>query len=361
MLDTNSPFPKYFQLKEFLKKQIQQGDIPFNGQLPSENELAKEFKLSRHTVRQAFGELEAEGWIRREQGRGTFCIFGEKTNNRVIAVVTTYISEYIFPLIIRGIEEILSTAGYTMVLANTNNDRIKEGASFESLLNQNIAGLIIEPTKSSEKNTNLNWYQDFEKRQIPYIMLHAFYTDLDPAYIIMDDHKGGYLAAQYLLQLGHREIAGIFKTDDQQGLNRQTGFFAALKDYGVTPKPEFIGNYETEQKQSFPTQFTKRLLQKEQRPTAIVCYNDQLALEIIEVIRNEGLKIPDDISIIGYDDSVLATASEVKLTTIKHPKINMGRQAARFLIDMVEKRIEKPSFIYQPELIIRNSCRSLRG
>ena len=338
---------------------MQQSEIVYEQQLPSENVLAQQFKMSRHTVREALGDLENQGWIRREQGRGTFCIYLEKLGGKTIAVITTYISDYIFPTLIRGIEEILSCSGYTLVLANTSNDKGKEAQCFDNLLNQDLAGLIIEPTKSSKENICRSYFKEFEHRGIPYIFLHAVYSDLDSAYMIMDDQKGGYMATKYLLQLGHREIAGIFKADDLQGLKRQAGFEAALVEYNVVLKPELLGNYETEQLLSYPYQFTKSILSKAPRPTAIVCYNDQIALKVMEAIRDEGLRVPDDISVIGYDDSSLAMATEVKLTTIKHPKAEMGRQVARFIIDMVEKRVEKPRFIYQPELVIRNSCRNL--
>ncbi|AOQ23633.1 Arabinose metabolism transcriptional repressor [Moorella thermoacetica] len=359
MLDPNNPLPKYYQLKEYLKEMIRRGDIAPGEQLPSENALVQQFSLSRHTVRQAIGELENEGWVYREQGRGTFCAYRGKASGRTIAVLTTYISDYIFPAIIRGIEEILSAAGYTLVLANTSNDKNKEAQCLENLINQDIAGLIVEPTKSARENINLAYFAELEKKHIPYLMLHAVYPELDAAYIIMDDQKGGYLATKYLLQLGHREVAGIFKADDLQGVKRQAGFMAALAEYGVTIKQGFLGNYETEQLYSFPYQFTRNLLQKTNRPSAIVCYNDQIALQVLEAIRHEGLKVPEDISLVGYDDSSLAVASEVKLTTIKHPKAEMGRQAARLLIDMLEGRMEKPRLVYEPELVVRSSCRSL--
>jgi GntR family transcriptional regulator of arabinose operon len=359
LLEPNSLLPKYLQLKEYLKKQMQQGEIAYEQQLPSENILAKQFRMSRHTVRQTFGDLENEGWIQREQGRGTFCIYREKVAGRTIAVVATYISEYICPFVIRGIEEVLSSNGYTLILASTGNQKSKEAQCFENLLNQDIAGLIIEPTKSSKENTNLKYLKLFEKKQVPFILIHAVYPDLDPSYIIMDDQKGGYLATNYLLQMGHREIAGIFKTDDLQGVKRQEGFMTALMEYNVPLKPGFIGNYETEQINYFPYQFARSLMQQETLPTAVVCYNDTIAFKVIEGIRECGFKVPEDISVIGYDDSSLAVASEIKLTTIKHPKAEMGRQAAQFIVDMVENRVAKPYFIYQPELVIRSSCRKL--
>jgi GntR family transcriptional regulator of arabinose operon len=359
LVDSGRLLPKYSQLKEYLKEQIRQGEIVYGQQLASENILAKQFRMSRQTVRQALGDLENEGWIEREQGRGTFCIYREKAAKGNIAVLATYISEYIFPTLIRGIEEILSTAGYTLILANTNNDKTKEAQCLENILHQDIAGMIIEPTKSSQMNVNIDYFREFEKRHIPYLMLHAFFNDLNPAYIMMDDYRGGYIATEYLIQLGHKNIAAIFKSDDLQGINRQSGFLEAMNGYHISMNPEFLGNYQTEQQLIYPYQFTKTLLQKKSPPTAIFCYNDQIALKVMEAVRDQGLRIPDDISIIGYDDSSLAIASEVKLTTIKHPKAEMGHQAAKFMIDMVEGRVLKPRFIYQPEIVIRNSCRSL--
>jgi GntR family transcriptional regulator of arabinose operon len=225
-------------------------------------------------------------------------------------------------------------------------------------LEQDISGIIVEPTKSAKPNINQEYFQELEKRDIPYILLHATYPDLDSAYIIMDDEKGGFLATQYLLKLGHKDIAGIFLSDDLQGIRRQAGFLSALNKYKVTVNNEFLGNYKTEQMFSFPYNFTMNLLQKKNRPTAIVCYNDQIAIQVMEAIRRSNLKIPGDISLVGYDNSNLAVATEVKLTTIKHPKEEMGKRVAHMIIDMINGEVRKPYFVYQPELIIRSSCKT---
>ncbi len=352
------PMPKYHRLKEHLRERMADGTLKIDDRLPSENELVRQFGLSRHTVRQALGDLENEGLVRREQGRGTFCAQG-RASGRAIAVITTYISEYIFPSVIRGIEEVLSAAGCALILANTANDKAKEARCLEDLLQREVAGFIIEPTKSARENVNLSYFKEIESRKVPYLMLHATYDELDPAYIVMDDERGGYMAASYLLQLGHRRIAGLFKADDLQGVRRQAGFIAALGEYGLASNPEFVGNYETEQLSSFPYQFARGLMRKEERPTAMVCYNDQIALMALEAIRDAGLRVPEDVSLVGYDDSSLAAASAVRLTTIRHPQAAMGRQAARFILDMLEGTLGKPRLVYQPELIIRSSCRAV--
>lgn len=356
MLDLNGLLPKYHQLKEHFRKKIRAGEIAPGERLPSETELVRKFRLSRDTVRKAFGELEHEGWVFREQGRGTFCSFREKGNGRTIAVLTTYISNYIFPSIISGIERILSSAGYILILANTWNDRQKEAQRLENLLNHDISGLLIEPTKSAKSDLNRDYFYELQQRRIPFLFLHATYPELDSAYLVMDDEAGGFQATQHALQMGHRRIAGIFKADDLQGVRRQEGFHRAMKEFGCQVPEDFIGNYDTEQLFSFPYQYTRYLLQKDDPPTAIICYNDEIALKSIEAIRDSGRKVPEDISIIGYDNSHLAEASHPKLTSINHPKEEMGGRAAEMILDMILGKVDKPRFTYPPELVVRSSC-----
>ncbi len=102
---------------------------------------------------------------------------------------------------------------------------------------------------------------------------------------------------------------------------------------------EYLLAYTTEEKTTRPLEVAREFLQrpKEERPTAFVCYNDELAILLLDVIRQQGLSVPDDISIVGFDDSTFATATEVKLTTIRHPKTEMGIEAARLLIQMIEQ------------------------
>lgn len=103
-------------------------------------------------------------------------------------------------------------------------------------------------------------------------------------------------------------------------------------------------------------QFTKKILNLEERPTAIVCYNDKVALRVIDNCRKDNIRIPKDLSIVSFDDSSLAVSSDIKLTTIKHPKEDMGIRAAKCIIDMIEGRIDKPQYTYDAELIVRDSC-----
>lgn len=357
--------PKYIQLKKEIQSWIYSGRIKSNEQLPSEHELSRLFSMSRQTVRQAIGEMVQEGHLYRIQGKGTYCAGATQrrmNDTLTIGVLTTYISDYIFPLIVRGAEATLRSRGYQLLLASTDNDKVKERESLEMMLAQSVSGLIIEPTKSAEGNPNESYYRALEAQGIPYIMINERYAELDCPCLKVDDELGVYKAVEYLILGGHRHIAGFFKTDDLQGVNRMNGFIAAHQHYQLPFRDEDIVSYRTEEKSFKPLSMATSMLNQANRPTAFVCYNDELAIRMLDIVREASLQVPEDLSIIGFDDSFLATATEVKLTTIVHPKIELGIKAAELLIDIKERKIDIHSVgvvNYEPELIIRESTKKL--
>lgn len=357
---------KYSIVKDHILDWIKDGTVRPGEKIPPESELVQSFKVSRHTIRQAVGELVNEGYLYREQGSGTYCsqvlptleaeITERANNGKNIGVITTYMSDYIFPSIIRGIESHLASKGYTLTLSCTNNDVDKERQCLEMMLDRQIDGLIVEPTKSSNYNPNIKYYLELEQQNIPYLMINQYYSQLMPPHLMMDDERGGFLAAEHLINLGHERIIGLFKTDDLQGVYRMRGFLRAFREYNIPLEPELIITYTTEELISSFYDSIGRLFENgKHRPSAVVCYNDQLALSVLDQLRKLHLSVPRDVSLVGYDDSVLAVATEVKLTSIIHPKQELGRAAAERIIAAVEKKEAPPSHIYEPELIIRNS------
>ncbi len=356
----NRKIPKYMQLKQELLSWLQSGKLQPGAQFPSENEISEQFGLSRQTVRQTFGELEKDGWLERIQGKGTFARNPQRRESeqvKTIGIITTYISDYIFPHIVRGAEAELRSRGYRLLLSSTDNTKEKEMEALQLMTSQPLSGLIIEPTRSAEGNPNLHYFLDLLEKGIPYLMINEKYRELECPCLKVDDESGGYKAARYLLDAGHRSIAGFFKTDDLQGVGRLKGFLAAHKEYGVPATSNRVITYMTEQKRDLPFREAMKLLQsdEESRPTAFVCYNDELALLLMEAAAECGLRVPEDLSLIGFDDSSLAAASGTKLTTLTHPKNEMGTAAARQLIGMIEQGTTYEDIIYEPELIERDS------
>ncbi|PZD95292.1 GntR family transcriptional regulator [Paenibacillus sambharensis] len=370
---------KYTIVKEKITEWIRTGRVKPGDKIYSEHELVRLFGVSRHTVRQAVGDLVHEGWLYRERGAGTFCsgksglplerltteqaeqslLLPSAPARKTIGVITTYISDYIFPTIIKGIESYLTSHGYSLTLACTDNDAGKERLCLESMLSQNIAGLIVEPTKSSSFNPNMKIYLELEQRSIPYLMINQFYPQLMPSHMVVDDERGGFLVTEHLIKLGHKKIIGIFKVDDLQGISRMRGFIRALRKHRLPVFPDMIVSYTTEEQDDGHILAKLRDFFPLSSPgahTAAVCYNDQIALHVLDMLRNQGLRVPEEFSITGYDDSYLAEATEVKLTTVTHPKTLMGIEAARWIVNAVENRnSQEGAVVYEPQLVIRSS------
>ncbi|MGP4062073.1 GntR family transcriptional regulator [Halobacillus sp. H74] len=364
---------KYSIVKKSIKSKILDGTYEPHQKIPSESEMMRQFNVSRHTVRLAVGELVSEGWLYREQGAGTFCADRtdqqrkEAGSRKNIAIVTTYISDYIFPSIIRGAEAYLSDQGYHVTLFNTNNDHEKERIYLEKIITQGFDGAIIEPTQSAFTNPNINYYLNLERLDIPYIMINAYYDELEPVRVVVDDERGAFLQTEHLIENGHKEILGFFKTDDMQGTLRMKGYLKAHREYGVPITPKHIVTYNTSGKHTKPIEeFECFLNQQGPHPTAVVCYNDELAMKLLHIIREHQLRVPDDISIIGYDNSFLAEMSEVKLTSIEHPKSDLGKTAGKLILSMISRKQmnkdageEVQSVIYSPELVLRQSTKKI--
>jgi GntR family transcriptional regulator, arabinose operon transcriptional repressor len=362
---------KYNMVKEKVMEWITTGQVLPGDKIYPESELVRMFRVSRHTVRLAIGDLVHEGWLFREKGVGTFCTHQkgnnhtESTIGKSIGVITTYISDYFFPQIIRGIESYLSDRGYSLILACTYNNIDKERKCLESMLNRKIDGLIVEPTKSSNYNPNINYYLEFENKNIPYLMINQYYPQLLPSHCIVNDEKGGFIAADHLIKLGHEKIIGIFNTDDLQGVYRMKGFIRAFRDNHITSSPEMVLTISSEdQTNILKDKIRQFLMSLKPGPTGIVCYNDQLAITVINILRDYKIRVPEDISIVGYDDTHLAVATDVKLTSVSHPKMNMGIEVAKWIVSAVESKSNNrktpESIIYEPELIIRNSTKSIK-
>lgn len=362
---TENGKPKYFTLMEELKEKIISGRIQPGEKLPSENQFTVQYSLSRHTVRKALSLLEQEGYIEACHGKGTFC--SEKMRHmkksRNIAVVTTYISDYIFPRLIQGMDNVLSEQGYSIILKNTGNSRQKEAKCLEELLQKDIDGLIIEPSKSQLSCRHPGLYENLEKYQIPYIFIQGIYTEMkDKPHILMDDTRGGYLVTKYLLEQGHRRITGFFKADDIQGIQRHKGYVRALQEAGIPYDPDLVVWFHTEDRRSKPSMMVKEMVKTGSLPHGIVCYNDQIAVQVIESLEDCGLQVPKDISVTGYDNSLYAQRG-TGITTIAHPQERLGEMVAELILEKINGVSEEDSKVerlIQPELIVRGSCRRLK-
>lgn len=353
--------PKYMEIIQWARTRIQEGKYLPGGRFPSEMELSARFGLSRQTVRHALDILESEGAVRRVRGSGTYVaeagpLIQPRTMN--IGIVSTYLDDYIFPGIIRGIETVLTGHGYAMQFAFTHNKIANEARALQAMLDKHVDGLIVEPTKSGLPCLNLDLYGRIQAEKLPLVFFNACYPGLSFPYVALDDQRMGFEATRYLLHAGHSRIAGIFLLDDRQGHLRYLGYCKALLEADLAPRDENILWYSTENRADFlspPEQVLARL----EDCTAILCYNDQLALRMIELLRSQGKAVPEEMSIIGIDNSDLAAMCDPPLTSLAHPVEALGRTAAETLIALLEGK-PAGTTLFPPRIVQRGSVR-IRG
>src|SRR5699024_5377777 len=356
--------PKYIMVKNEIKQWILEGKYPVGSKIPSESQIQEKYKVSRHTVRLAISELVNEGYLQKKQGAGTFVsnrfVNGQTNATKTIGLITTYVSEYIFPSIIRGVESELSQEQYSLMLSSTHNNVQREKMSLETMLQQNVGGLIIEPTKSSYLNPNLNYYLQIVQNKIPLLMLHAKYEELDVAVRTMDDGQVGKIATDYIIDLQHEDIAIIIKIDEQQRKKRLKRYINSLNENDLSFENEYLIPYDTESMEQIGEKVTE-LVQSNKAPTAFICYNDQVAVILIQKLLSLGKNVPDDFSVVSIDNSYLSsTLPSIRLTSVNHPKDEMGKMAAKMILKAIENNsFENQSYIYQPELNIGNSTKKL--
>ena len=182
----------------------------------------------------------------------------------------------------------------------------------------------------------------------------------DKPQVLMDDCKGGYLITKYLIETGHKNIIGVFKSDDTQGQNRHKGYVRALQEAGILYDPDKVIWFYTEDRKVHPYESVFQMAEKKYPMDAVVCYNDQIAMKVIQALTDAGLKVPEDISVTGYDNSYMANSGGFNLTTIVHPQEKLGEMAAELLLDLIqngEETVKEKKIMIEPEIVIGNSCK----
>ena len=355
--------PKYQVVIDWINEEIASGRMRIGDRLMPEEKLSKKFGLCRQTIRRATSQLVEEKVLTRLQGSGTYV--GQilphtpKKKHMNVAVVSTYYNSYIFPPTLRGIERTLSDAGNARWLSFTDNRVERVRVILEDILRKNnIDGLIVEAAKGALPNPNLSYYKELQKRNIPIIFFNDMYPGLDVPCVRLDDQCVTYKATKFLIQSGHKRIAGIFKLDDGQGRRRYSGYIDALREAEIQLNSRTTIWIDTDSELNL-WEIEEHLFRRIKGCTGIVCYNDEVAVEVIDLALKRNIKIPQDLSIISIDDSELAQMSKVPFTSYSHPKEILGEKTAQNLLQMIENPAFDGNYLFESQAVVRDSIRQI--
>lgn len=279
------------------------------------------------------------------------------TTKSIGMIVTTSEAPY-FAEIISSVENYCYKSGYSLFLCNSQNDPDKIQIHLEMLAKKRVDGLLVLCSEYTPKSLDI--LANFAS--LPMVVMD--WGPNSQTDIIQDNSfLGGYLAAQYLLENGHKKI-GLITGDLAKSTvkDRYDGFIKALDEKGLTLNPDWIKQGYFEPEGGY--QCTHEILRQTTLPTAIFCFNDVMALGAISAINEKGLRVPQDISIIGYDNIHASRFYSPALTTVHQSKSRLGKKAAELLFKRIQNKesntaIKREIIEIQPELVVRQSVANL--
>ena len=340
--------PKYLQVADVLRKEIAEGVFRDGQTLMTEEELRFRFNVSRQTIRQAIALLEEDGLVDRRRGSGTYVRHGPRRRMQGtvhVGVITSYITDYIFPSIVSGIESVLSENGVVMNLSATYNDSRTERSILERMLDGHVDGLIFEGTRTAKETPNADLFQRFAERNIPVLFINGYYPGMDRfPHLLMDDYGGGKMAAAAALDRGYRRPAGVFKTDDLQGAERLEGVMDEMKNRGITVPRSRLLRFGTDERLTlFDTPAGQAFIRmlKNREADCVICYNDVFAATLMDRLIQQGVRLPEELGFIGFDNAAFSGVIRPALTTFGHPKEEFGALAAEKVLRMIGGEREK--------------------
>jgi DNA-binding LacI/PurR family transcriptional regulator len=271
------------------------------------------------------------------------------SRTQAIGLVITSMADPFFPPIVQGVEETAHDHGYGVLLCTSNNDPLRELSVVRLLRERRVDAIIIAASRVGGL-----YRSHLQETKAPLVLINNEQSGTYDHSVGTDDVAGGRLATEHLIDLGHRTIGYVHgplaKASTQ---DRLRGYEMALCAHGwaLDPALVVVGDGQAEGGRLV----VRELLMHSPRPTAVVCFNDLTALGVLFAIRNAGLRVPQDISVIGYDDIALAAYTEPPLTTIAQQSHEMGSLAMRLALDLLAGK-EVASVTLPAALVQRESC-----
>lgn len=330
-------------LMQALLKEILAGKYAADKPLPGEYPLCEKFGCSRTTVRRAMVELEKKGLVYRRHGKGTFVHSVDAMQLKPVGLLIKepqkLAGDY-FVELIRGCNSYLHSLGSQITIIS------QSPSQWSRELFSSLSGVIVVPAEVTDEDIKV-----FKERDFPYVVIME--SQLLGPKVNMDVEQISYDLTKLLLDKGHRKIALISGNFEHTDRFKRNGIAKALGEYGISLKDvdDIAANYDS----SKASLAAEALIKKKDRPTAIIGFDDMIAIEVIKAARKAGLKLPSQLSVVGYNNTPMGSLIDPPLTTVHFPVHDAGRAAARMIAGYNLKNIKVKTIIQQPHLVNRKS------
>ncbi len=336
---TARPRLKSAPLKKHLAAEVVSGRLKPGSQLPTERQLAGKFEVSVPTVRRALAELEGEGLIRREQGRGTFVKEESQPQgevaNETFAMMFLDTNDLCGPAMIRGFEQECRATHRNMLLFDSENDIDRQCGMLYRLSRLNIAGVAIQPVVTRPTpDYHIGLLHD---RNIPVVLCHRGVAGVDAPVLSVSHEEEGRLAGQSFAEQGHRRVAFVMaieadRLQDKWVRGLREGLQSAggeLPDEFVFTCPASLLDYDKQEESLLKT--LEEMLGSKNPPTGIFVQPDDFAYVVERTLQRMGLRVPEDISLVGLGGANRDSAFTRRLTSVVVDEVDMSRRAVRVL------------------------------
>ena len=285
------------------------------------------------------------GYERNELARGLV-----KGSSGAVGLVVADITNPFFSDIAQGVGEVAHRFGYGVMLCDTAGKANRESDYIRLLRRKRVDGLIL-----TSATINDPYLKDLAKTRTPFILVSRLCRSVDAPYVVVDDRVGARLAVEHLINLGHQYIGFIGgPANVQSSRDRMATYREVLQEHGLAEKEEWMGFSDFTQ--AAGRKAGRQMLSLPERPSAIFAANDMIALGVLEVAEEMGFLIPDDLSLVGYNDISYASLPRVQLTTVAQPTQEMGQIASEWLLSTIEEHKRHPLHcVLNPHLVVRRS------
>lgn len=329
---------------------------------PTIHDIARELKISASTVSRALNDNPRISLKTKEKIKAVADRLGYRPNtlasnlrnkkSNTIGIVVPLINRHFFSSVISGVEDIAFKAGYNVVISQSNDLAAKEISIVQSMFSNRVDGLIISIAMQS---INFDHLKLFRRKHIPLVFFDRAVPEIETDKIVVDDFAGAFKVTQHLIDQGYKRIAHLAGPQNLTTyLDRKNGYIEALRANEITFDESLINVSTLTSEDGVPA--IEKLMSLPNPPDAVFCGNDTTALSIMMYLRDKGIRIPEEVGIVGFSNEPFSKVVSPSISTIIQPGFAMGQKAAELIISKIENKDRNFQTITLPtELVVRES------